>query len=703
MKLSQELHKEINQSVKGTYAPYLYRYNGMRNHMDEQIALKRAWGINFLFSHSEPHLFASDLIAGSTRGLFVEEDEAVLNHAKELINRIGSRSFFTNFDHFAPNYKKLISVGIGGLIDEIDAQREKYSEDAKRCETLDAMKITLTGFRQMIANYAKKAESLMSDERYSKERLRSIAKNCSAVAQRAPQSFAEALQLVWICHTAFVMEDRYAMALGRMDQYLYPFYKNDTERGIITKEEAVELLENVFAKISSDDVVNICIGGMNKEHKCEINELSYCILQAVKNNMAPGPNLSVRLTEDTPDDFLDEALKSIGTGLGYPALMNDRVNIEALKKYGYDHDDIYDYCMVGCLENFLCAKQPPWTDGRFDTPKYIDYIFNNGISRFNKSVGINTGDLKDIDSMEKFVECFAKQLKYGVDEYCTLFEAQNGSICQQYYSEPFLSCFCDSCIERGLDINDGGSKYPSVHGVGIMGMGTVCDSLAAIEKVVFVDKKASLEDIKTALNSNFEGCDELRQMLQKAPKYGNNDDFADKYAVWLVDLMSSLFAPKKTRDKGGIYIAMAANVQNISSGKITAATPDGRKQGEPLSDAASPTYGKDTNGITSTLCSVSKPDYTKIACGTVINQKLPPSVFEDGPRQKLLALIKTYIKMGGQELQINATSRDVLEEAMLDPEKYGNLVVRVSGFSDYFVKLSKEVQLDILNRTQQKI
>ena len=235
-----------------------------------------------------------------------------------------------------------------------------------------------------------------------------------------------------------------------------------------------------------------------------------------------------------------------------------------------------------------------------------------------------------------------------------------------------------------------------------MGIGTVCDSLAAIEKVVFTDRAATLRELKDAMNANFEGYEALRQKLLDAPKYGNNHDFVDKYAVWFIDYLGALFEKKRTRDGGGIYIAAAANVSNISAGRIINATPDGRRRGEPLSDAASPTYGRDTRGVTATLHSLSKPDYTKVACGSVVNQKFSPSMFTEEKRKKLMALIKIYFQNGGQEVQINATSRETLIDAMEHPEKYQNLVVRVSGFSAFYVTLAKDVQLDILNRTQQE-
>lgn len=710
MRTSHKLRKEIYEPQSDVFAPYLYKYEGMKSKNAECIPIMKAWGIHSLFSSGTPFIFKNDMIAGSVRGHYKSKDDISVIHAKRVMEVMKERDFRTNSDHYSPNYPKIVKAGIPALIKEIELSLDKFSDDDKKTKTLESMKIAMAGFLEMIGNYAKKATELKNTEGYNNDRLDFIAANCTALTKGAPQTFAQALQLVWLCHTAFLLEERYAMALGRMDQYLYPFYKADIESGILTNENAIELLENVFAKCVftrenavENDVVNIVVGGMDKNLKCQVNDLSYCIVEAVKNNMAPGPNLSARVTENTPDEFFDAALKSIGTGLGYPALMNDRVNIEALKKYGYDEDDIYDYTMVGCIENFMTGKQPPWSDGRFDTLKYLDYVFNNGKTEFNKSVGIDTGDIDNIISMDDFVKKFEQQLEFGVNEYCMLFNAKNDFINQEYFSSPFLSCFCDNCIETGLDINNGGSKYPSAHGVGIMGIGTVCDSLAAIEKVVFTDKTATLSQIKDAINANFEGYDELHQLLLAAPKYGNNDDFVDKYAIWLVDYISSLFLRHKTRDGGGVYIAIASNVSNIYSGEVTAATPDGRKQGEPLSDAASPTYGKDINGVTSTLASTSKADYTKVATGSVINQKFPPSVFADDSRPKLISLIKSYLKMGGQEIQINSTSREVLEDAMNNPGKYANLVVRVSGFSDYYTRLAKEVQKDILSRTQQTL
>ena len=701
MKVFESLNEELKSEQIGTYAPYYFRYLGYTKDMSAEMPILRANGICSLFTQTAPVILKAEWIAGNKNSLFCQEDTLTLNYAKSITDLFSQRSFATNLDHFSPNYEHILSAGISGLIREIDDSACAHVGDSSRLVTLDAMKRTLCAFGQMIENYALGADALALSPDYDQNKLRFISDNCHAIASAPPKSFAQALQLVWFCHLAFLMEGRYAMALGRMDQYLYPFFKADKEKGIITDKFAVELLENVFIKLQKD-VVNICIGGQSIDGECQINDLSLCILRAVRSCNVPGPNLSLRYTQNTPDEFLDECLQTIGTGLGYPAIMNDDVNIAALKEYGYSDEDVYNYSMVGCIENFITGKQPPWSDARFDTPRFFDYVFNEGVSVTTQSIAPRICALEDITSMDIFMSVFEKQLEYGVKEYVAKFNASNNRINQQYFPDPFLSCFCYDCIGRGLDINNGGSIYPSVHGAALMGIGTVCDSLAAIETVVFIDRYATLTELRDALNANFEGYEELRQRLLDAPKYGNNNDFSDKYAVWFVDYLSSLFKQHKTRDGGGIYIAAAANTSNIRAGRIINATPDGRKRYEPLSDAASPTYGRDTRGATSTINSVSKPDYTRLACGSVVNQKFSPSMFTDEKRKKLMALIKTYFKKGGQEIQLNATSREVLIDAIDHPDKYPTLVVRVSGFSAIYVELDKDVQLDILNRTQQE-
>ncbi len=704
------LKKELAQKPSGENAAAYFKMQGALTLPDGAAAgAVRAAAAHALFTLTGAHIYRNDRIAGSLRPLWRELEPTQREQAQAYAEKYRERTFVENADHFAPDYCTLVSEGLPGMLERIGRSRRDHAQEPQKLTFLGEMELALQGLCGMIENYAVRAERL-AEEKGGEEAANAafIAQNCRAILAGAPHSFAQALQLVWFTHLCFVYEGRYAMALGRIDQYLYPLYRADVERGALTAQEATELLENVFIKqcertilYGSDDVVNICIGGTAPDGSCQVNELSWCVLRAVGNCGIPGPNLSARISGDTTDDFLDECLKTIGTGLGYPALMNDEVNIPALARYGYAEEDVYDYCMVGCIENFITGKQPPWSDGRFDAPRYFAYLLNEGQGAFDGSTGPDTGPLSTIDSMEELLRRLERQLSVGVQKYVERFLAVNGALDAAEYTSPFLSCLCRDCIGRGMDINAGGAVYPSVHGAALMGVGTTSDSLAAIERVIFEDKAATLEELRQALEDDFVGHEELHKKLLAAPKYGNDDWFVDKYAVWFTDFLAAEFDRYHTPDGGWFYIAMAANTSNIHAGRTIAATPDGRRQGQPLSDAASPTYGRDVNGPTATVNSVTKPDYTKVACGTVVNQKFSPEMFSDANRGKLASLLRVYFAQGGQEMQINATSRRTLQDAMAHPENYPAMVVRVSGFSAVFVRLAPEVQLDILSRTQQ--
>ena len=696
MSILKQLQKEMENRPDGCFCPDLYRCKGYDTSEETSPSPLRADGITALFTLPEPYIYKNDLITGSMRPYFVTVGAKDSELISKWMSRYPERGFIKNGDHFAPDYFKAVELGIPGLISDIEGSIKKHKDDENAVTFLLSMRKALEALISKLSLYAAKAEALKGGDGYDGARLDRIKENCEALTKHAPETFEQGLQLVWMIHSCFVSEGRYAMALGRIDRYLYPLYKKDTENGTLTDEYATELLANAFAKIcerrytGGDDVVNICIGGVDENGDCSVNGLSYCVLHAVRDVNMPGPNLSARITHDCPDEFLDECLKVIGTGLGYPALMNDEVNMAALARKGYDIKDVRNYCMVGCIENFITGKQPPWVDGRFDPICYLlDIIQNN-----------DEKTLDGIGSMDEFMSLYEKRLEKGAEDYIRATQGASFVPDPENHTSPFLSCFCDCCIEHGLDINNGGAKYPSVHGACLMGIGTVSDCLSALEKTVFVDRVYKLSEIKAAINADFEGYDDMRQTLLTAPKYGNNDNFADKYAVWYTDTLSDVFDNYRTNDGGAIYTAMAANVSNIYAGKGLSATPDGRKAGKPLSDAASPTYGCDTRGVTSTLLSVSKPDYTRCACGTVVNQKFSPGAFKDGKREKLLSLIRVYFSRGGQEIQINSTSREVLEDAMDHPQKYPDLVVRVSGFSAVYVTLGREVQEDILSRTQ---
>ena len=682
---------------------------GLREHLDEPVPIAKAYAVAHLFTAHQKWVYPHDLVAGSFRGKFASGiPAAALKQADELYNSFGWRHFGTNANHFAPDYESFLQDGITGTLEKIRLSRQRHAGGPEKILLfLDAAAITMEGFGQMVTQYGEEAARLAGTLPPEENReLLEIAAVCQHLTERPPSTFREALQLVWLAHVAFVYEGRYAMAFGRMDQYLYPYYQRDVDAGLLTPDFARELLACTLYKIADagrDDVCNIAIGGVDADGKGAVNDLSYLLLDAVEACGIPGPNLSARLFKGAPDEFLDACLRVIGTGIGYPALMNDEINIPALARYGYSLADCRNYCMVGCIENFIAGKQPPWSDGRYNSPKYLELALNDGrCLQTGVQMGPHTGGPGDIRSMEEYLDRLHQQMKAGAALYMAYFRNENDRYNRTAYMQPFLSCFCQDCIGRGLDINDAGSLYPSAHGVGCMGIGTIADSLAAIERVIFEEKFAALTELRDALKANFVGYDELHQRLLAAPKYGNNDPFVDKYAVWFVEEHDRLFRDYRTPDGGPIYTAIASNINNIPAGLEVAATPDGRLCAEPLSDAASPMHGMDKKGPTAVVLSTTRPDYTLVACGTVLNQKYSPSMFTDPEkRAKLRALIRVYFEKGGQEMQINAVSREVLQDAREHPERYGSLVVRVSGFSAFYTTLDPAVQEDILKRTEQ--
>ncbi len=683
----------------------LLRFRSFRQTYGHTPLTAKAHALAYLLENYPVSVYRNDRIIGSRQGCFVTDyDPAELTRAREICCNYGSLHFSTNSDHFAPGYETFLHDGICGTRAKIDKSLTIHRNDPEKVEFLTAQRLVLDAFSSFIRRHADAARSVSDGT----DDLSEAAQALENIAENPPSTFREALNMVWLCHLAFLLQGKYAMALGRIDQYLYPYYRHDVDAGLLTAEEAEDLLGCTFIKIGEnrfwggDDVVNICIGGVTPDGGEGINDLSYCVLHAVRNCNIPGPNLSARLHEGMPDRFLDECLQVIGTGLGYPALMNDKVNIPALLRHGYSTEDARDYCFVGCIENFIPGKQPAWSDGRFNVPEYLEAVFYRGRTRLDPHYyGIDCGDPREIRSMDEFMTAFERQIDFAAAEYVSVFNNDNSRINYRNYAEPFMSLFCDDCIGRGIDINCGGAKYPSAHGAGCMGIATVADSLAAIEKVVFEEKHCTLTELRDAMAADFEGHEILRQRLLAAPKYGNDDDYADKYAVWYVKYLDQVFGKYRTRDNGPFYTAIASNTQSVSAGFITGATPDGRHAKQPLSDAASPTYGMDKNGPTATFLSMAKPDYSLVSCGTVLNQKYTPDMLNDPvKREALTAAIKVYFVKGGQEVQINCVSRETLRDAMEHPENYGSLVVRVSGFSAYFTKLDRSVQEDILHRTE---
>lgn len=623
------------------------------------------------------------LLAGSSHTLTADclpagcpEDayRALLNEVKAR----GQRDFWAGFDHSLADYPTLLSCGVGGLRRKVQEAHSSHTgqDELVFLEAVDLTLQALSGFIGRVGGAARQAGDLHA------------AGACEAVVEAPPRRFHEALQLVWLVHLAFKTEGRCHMALGRVDQYLWPFYERDLREGVLTREAALSLLCHLWARLDEiGEVQNICIGGLTQAGEDATNDLSFLCLEATRLVQSPHTNLSARFHDGTPEAFHRACFQVIRTGIGFPAIFNDHVLLEGLTEIGIPDEAARDYCMVGCIETMLPGRQPPWSDSRFNTPIYL-------LRAMDRLAG------EAQPTYDRLVELFRQELAAGIREHAGTVNDYIARFSSERFPDPFLSALTRDCIARAHDVNDGGAQFPRFHGICIMGLATLADSLAAVKKLVFEEGRVSFTDLLDALKCDFSDAEPLRQtLLNKAPKYGNDDPYVDKIAA-LVVAWTSEECLRHCLPGGGRFIsAMAANVQNISAGHEVGATPDGRHAYTPLSDAASPFFGRDLHGPTAFLRSVASPDYHRVLTGSVINMRFDPDHFADEAGEgRFLAFTRYFVAARIPELQFNFSKDEVLQAARRDPEKYRNLVVRVSGFSARFVELSPEVQDDIMRR-----
>lgn len=593
-------------------------------------------------------------------------------------NRRGQRDFWAGFDHTLADYPTLLSIGIKGYRKQVQRALVKYKDPEKKV-TLKAFDITLSAF----ANFINRCAAIAKDAGFH-----DVADNCKAISENPPATFTQAMQMVWFTHLVFKTEGRCHMALGRIDQYLLPFYLRDISCGQISKSEVLEWFCHLWSRLDEiREVQNICIGGLTPEGKDGTNDLSYLCLEATRLVASPYTNLSARFHDESPEAFHRACFRVIRTGIGFPAIFNDHVLIQGLTEIGIPAPVAQDTCMVGCIETMLAGKQPPWSDSRFNTPIYL----LNAIHQLRQ---------ESEPSYLKLLHQFRRELAKGISTHVKMINDHIAQFPINFYPDPFLSAVTQHCIERGLDINNGGAAYPRFHGIAIMGLATIADSLSAIKKLVFEEKLISYQNLIDALDANFAGYESLREMLvNKAPKYGNDDRYVDEIAAQVVSWTAHACLEHQLYDGGRFISAMAANTQNISAGREVPATPDGRFAYTPLSDAASPYFGRDIKGPTAFLNSVSVPDYHLVLTGSVINMRFDPDHFQDDASEdRFLAFTSAFVTNRIPELQFNFTSNATLLAAQQTPDLYKNLVVRVSGFSARFIDLEPEVQADIIRR-----
>jgi len=640
---------------------------------------------------------------------------------------------FTEFmEQRAPGHTvmddKIYKKGFRDFISDIDksiADLDFYkdTEAFEKREELRAMKIVAESIILFAKRYSKHLYDLAEKEKdvNTKNELETMAGICSRVPENKPKTFWEALQYYWFVHLGVITELNTwdSFNPGRLDQHLYSFYKQDLESGLLTEAQIYELLQSFWIKFhnqpappkvgvtaqESNTYTDFCLinlGGVTEKGEDATNELTYIILDVIEEMRLLQPSSMVQVSKKNPDRLLKRTLQITKTGFGQPSIFNTDAIIQEMLRHGKSIEDARNGGASGCVETGAFGKESYILTGYFNIPKVLEVTLNNGMDpRTKKEIGIQTGDVSKFESFTEFMFAFRQQLNHFID-----IKIKGNLIIERlwakYLPAPFMSILVDDCITSGKDYNNGGARYNSSYVQGV-GMGTITDCLSSIKYTVFEDEKITMADMMEALNSNFEGKSEIRKMfLDETPKYGNDDDKADDILKEVFEMYYSAI-DGRPNTKGGHYrINLLPTTCHVYFGNVMGATPDGRLARKPLSEGISPVQGADRNGPTAVIKSAAKIDHLRTG-GTLLNQKFTPSILKDETgRDKVLQLIRSYFRMDGHHIQFNVVDIETLKKAQVEPENYRDLIVRVAGYSDYFVNLGEDLQNEIIYRTEQQ-
>jgi len=617
----------------------------------------------------------------------------------------------------------LIKKGIAGVRQEAVDRLSKLSMEnpndidkiyfyKAEIETCDG----ILAYAKRLSGYAKELADQERDITRQHE-LYKIAEMLTYVPANPPRTFHEALQSVWTLESLFVVEENQTgISVGRLDQYMYPMFQADLETGRINKLEAFELLSCFIIKCSEvmwlsselgakyfagyQPFINCTIGGQKRTGGDATNDLTYLIMDAVRFTKMYQPSLACRIHNQSPQQYLKKIVDVVKAGLGFPACHFDDTHIKMMLSKGFSIEDARDYCLMGCVEPQKSGRIYQWTStGYTQWPIAIEFVLNRGRMKWHGTTeGLDTGDLDTIKTYAEFDEACKKQI-----EHIIRLSAVGTIVSQRVHRDlvpkPLMSLLVEGCMEKGTDVTNGGALVNCGPGLIFSGLGTYADSMAAIKKLVFDDKKYTLKQIREALDANFAGYETLRTDCLNAPKYGNDDDYVDGIAsdivIWTERVHNTFNMLFSHFSHGTLSIS-----NNTPIGEITGATANGRFAWTPLSDGISPTQGADKLGPTAIIKSVSKLSNESMSIGMVHNFKLLRGILETPEGENgLITLLRTASILGNGQMQFSYVDNEVLKKAQTEPEKYRDLIIRVAGYSAYFVELCKEVQDEIISRT----
>ena len=669
--------------------------------------IRRAMAVAHILRGTPVEVGKNELIVGMFPycQLTPEEEEA-FEAARQFQ---GSQPVVHGSDHLALDNDKLLALGAEGIMEEIALRCGQIDlNDPKATEKIEfyrATGVVLEGLCDFSDRYATEAERLAHTETDEKRReeLLEIAEICRNVPRKPANSFREAIQSVWFVHLSIRVEGT-GLCVGRPDQFLYPYYRQDKDAGKLTDEEALELLEMYLIKQNEFGTwpQGCMVGGVDAQGNDVTNELSYLCLRAMHNIRMVNPSLAIDWYECTPDDLLRYGCKMLSEGVSHPAIFNGEVIVPGLVDGGLAIEDARNHIHSTCIEMTPIGKSNIWVaHGYVNLAKALELALHNGVDPLSgQQVSPQTGEIAELSSLPELFIVWRKQMAKMVAD-----NAQGRYNARLHLAEhsgsPLISCFVHDCLERGKDVVAGGALYNNIYPQGV-GLVNVVDSMMAIKEFVYDKKQLTLAEVVEMCDQNFAGYENWRQrFMNRVSQYGNDLEEADNLALdvaqaWYDEVMSHE-APMGGRFRPGFL----SWIQHGALGSQTGATPDGRLSRTALADSLSAAQGRDKNGPTAMIKSATKIDYRPANGGMVLNLKFSPSAVsgEEGV-ENLMQLLKSYLGMGGFEAQVNVISAETLRDAREHPENYRNLVVRVAGFSEYFTSLGRELQDEIIERTE---
>ena len=624
------------------------------------------------------------------------------------------------------DYALVINRGLNQLNFEASEELRKIryfsTDDVKKSDFLRSVLIINEALVRLAGRYAALAREMASKEKNSARRqeLLTIAETCERVPGEPARTFREAMQSFWF---TWSMIAQGTTPGGRFDQFMYPYYRKEIDTGRLTDADVLELLECLRIKVMQYNFVgggsmqrqkwaglarwhNWVIGGVTPDGTDATNELSYLILEAASDCQTPHHTITVRVHEKTPEKLLLKALEVVKTGIGMPAFVGDKSYIQYLLNHGVSLTEARDYALAGCLDLNLAGKSRISAIGMFIVPRVFEMMMNNGFDkRTGRQLGPRTGAFEDFKTFESVLKAFRAQLAHfmglAAEEHNILLKAET-----DLYPDAFHSCLMDDAIKVGRDCLDRTMPFENGSMLNPVGMINVVDSMAAIKKLVFDDKNVTGKEIKNALDSDWRGerYEQVRKMCINSPKYGNGDTYVDAIAAELYKYWTDIAITFQTVWGGNVKPAGISITAHVPAGSYTGATPDGRRSGETLADGTmSAAQGRDVSGPTALIRSAMAIDQVPFQ-STLLNVKFHPSALETiEDMKKLAALMKTYFANGGKHVQFNVVNRETLITAQQHPEQHRDLIVRVAGYSAYFVTLGKPVQDEIIQRTEHAV